>query len=542
MTAYSFKGILNREVSIQQLRDPKVWDMIIIGGGATGLGIALDAASRGYKTLLLEKNDFSHGTSSRSTKLAHGGVRYLAQGNISLVLEALRERGLMIQNVPHLVHMVPFVIPSYRWWEKFYYGIGLTIYDWMAYKFRFGKTKVISRQKVKNIFDNLNTNSLNGGVIYYDGQFDDSRMSINIAQTASEKGGTLLNYFNVDQFIMKDGKVDGVMATDLESGEVFSIRSKTVVNATGVFADNILKLIDEDEKPIIKVSQGVHLILDRHFLKSNHALMIPKTRDGRILFIVPWKERLLVGTTDTPLDGPSDEPKALKEEIDFILETIEDYLVKKPELNDILSVFAGLRPLVQPRKSKEGTKEISRDHKLIIDHTNLLTITGGKWTTYRKMAQDTVDHAIKIGNLNKVKCTTDTLKIHGSAHVNPTNDHLSVYGSDAEGIRELAKKEHGLAKILHPKFPHIMAEVVWFIRYEMARTVEDILARRLRILFLDARVAIDIAPKIAAVLAVELNKEKSWEYAQTEVFSNIAQNYLATPYKKTSTIEKIKIK
>lgn len=531
MSEKSNPNYLNREVSLRKLKENTNWDIIVIGGGATGLGVALDASSRGFKTLLLERNDFANGTSSRSTKLAHGGVRYLAQGNLGLVKEALKERGLMLQNAPHLVHMLPFVIPSYKWWEKFYYGIGLKIYDWMAKHFRIGKTELITTNKVKQLFNNLNSKGLNGGVIYYDGQFDDARLAINIAQTSAENGATLLNYFEVTNLQKKNGEVNGVVAKDLETGESYELSSKIVINATGVFADNILSLDHKAAKPIIKVSQGIHLVLKREFLQSEDALMIPKTSDGRVLFAVPWKDYLLVGTTDTPMNAPETQPKALDEEIQFILTTLQSYLIKKPTIDDVLSVFAGLRPLVVPQDKEKGTKEISRDHKLITDESKLITITGGKWTTYRKMAEDTVDEAIKVGKLNYVSCKTENLKIHGYIQEKISEDHLHEYGRDAEVIRKISQEDSKFQEKLHPDFPHIVAEVIWFIRFEMARTIDDILARRLRMLFLNAQAAIETAPLIAKILKTELGKDETWENEQLKNFGEIAVNFFARPVK-----------
>ncbi len=523
---------MDRNIFLKRIEDKdQIWDLIIIGGGATGLGVALDASSRGLKTLLLERNDFASGTSSRSTKLAHGGVRYLAQGNLSLVKEALKERGLMLQNAPHLVHMLPFIIPSYKWWEKFYYGVGLKIYDWMAHHFRIGKTELITTGKIKRLFNNLDLKNLNGGVIYYDGQFDDARLALNIAQTSAENGATLLNYFKVTNLEKKNEKISGVVAKDLETEKIYTLQSKTVINATGVFADSILSLGHKAAKPIIKVSQGIHLVLKREFLESEEALMIPKTSDGRVLFVVPWKDYLLVGTTDTPMSKPETHPKALDEEIQFILKTLQNYLIKKPTIDDVLSVFAGLRPLVVPQDKEKGTKEISRDHKLITDESKLITITGGKWTTYRKMAEDTVDEAIKVGKLKNIPCKTENLKIHGYTQEKSLEDHLSEYGSDAEVIRRLSQENSKFQEQLHPDFPHIIAEVVWFIRFEMARTIDDILARRLRMLFLNAQAALETAPLIVKILSSELGKDEKWENDQLRRFGDIALNFFAKPLK-----------
>lgn len=521
----------NRTSFLEQARDKqKVWDVLIIGGGATGLGVALDAASRGLKTLLLEQADFSSGTSSRSTKLAHGGVRYLAQGNIGLVKDALYERGLMLQNAPHLVKMLPFVIPGYRWWEKYFYGIGLKIYDWMARKLRVGKTVLLSSVEVQNLLPDIKKKGLSGGVLYFDGQFDDSRLAINLAQTSAQKGAALLNYVKVISLQKNEnGKISGVQALDVLTGEEFKIRSRVTINATGVFVDDILKMNAVTKKPLVTVSQGIHLVLDKSFLKGEHAMMIPATSDGRVLFALPWHDHLLVGTTDTPLDSPSAEPVALVSEIDFVLKNLENYLEKKPTRKDILTVFAGLRPLVVPGREK-GTKEISRDHKLMTSASDLITITGGKWTTYRKMAEDTVNQALKVAGLDHRECRTAHLKIHGHSASSPNMGHLNLYGSDARDILALAEANPEYKEKLHPGLPHILAEVVWIVRNEMPQTIEDVLGRRLRVLFLNSKAAIEMAPKVAEVLAEELHKDTQWKAKEIKKFISVAQNYLAEPY------------
>ena len=521
---------MDRNKALKKIKDQdQVWDIVIIGGGATGLGSALDAASRGYKTLLLEKGDFANGTSSRSTKLAHGGVRYLAQGNLSLVNEALYERGLMLQNAPHLVSMLPFLIPSYRWWEKYYYGIGLKIYDWMARRLRLNKTTLISKNTVLNLLPNLKPENLNGGVVYYDGQFDDSRLALSIAQTCSEKGGSLLNYMKVIDLLKdKEEKVCGVKAQDIENKKEYEIKAKVVVNATGAFVDDILELNAQNKAPMIKLSQGVHLVLDKKFLPGNYALMIPSTTDGRVLFAVPWHDHLLVGTTDTPVNDAKMEPKPLKGEIDFILGTLQDYLTTKPEHKDILSVFAGLRPLVQP-SSEKGTKEISRDHKLNISDSGLITITGGKWTTYRKMAEDTIDAAIQTGKLTPATCKTSNLKLHGYIKDN-AQTYLDIYGSDKKHIMDIVRIYPDLGERLHPDFPQIRAEVIWAVKNEMAINISDILARRLRILFLNAKIAIELAPEVGNLMAKEMKKDQKWVDEQVYNFVQLAQSYLPSPY------------
>jgi glycerol-3-phosphate dehydrogenase len=529
----------SRERFIQEIQDTSsVWDLIVIGGGATGLGVALDAASRGYKTLLLEQSDFAKGTSSRSTKLAHGGVRYLAQGNINLVYEALHERGILIKNAPHLVSMQPFIIPCYSWWEKIWYGVGLKIYDWMAGKFRFHKTALLGKDAIKELLPELRQKGLKGGVRYYDGQFDDARLALNLAQTCAEQGGVLLNYMKVRGLLKDhDGKINGVLANDVENDREYELRSKAVINATGVFVDDVLQMDSPTSQPQVKFSQGVHLVLDKSFLKGNNALMIPKTADGRVLFAVPWHNHIVVGTTDTPLETNSLEPLALEEEIKFILNTVSQYLDKKPATRDILSVFAGLRPLAAPDKEKDSTKDISRGHKLMTASSGLVTITGGKWTTYRKMAEDTVDEAIEVAKLDKRSCKTSTLPIHGFASLNGSTGHLSFYGSDADLIQKLVKDRPELDEKLHNSFPYIKAEVVWAVHNEMARTVEDVLARRLRLLFLDSRASVEMAPAVAEVMAEELGYDDVWIERQLKTFTTLAKRYLPEPViSETATI------
>ncbi len=509
----------------------QVWDILIIGGGATGLGVALDASSRGLKTVLFEQSDFAKGTSSRSTKLAHGGVRYLAQGNIKLVFEALHERGLMLKNAPHLVTPLPFIIPSYRWWEKYFYGLGLKIYDRMARKLRMGKTSLLGREAVLDRFGNLKPKNLNGGVQYFDGQFDDARLAINLAQTGIEQGGVLLNYMKVTDLIKdSSGKLCGVQVSDLETGKSHKVLAKVIVNATGVFVDDILRMDSPGSDSLLKVSQGIHLVLPKAYLGSDRALMIPSTSDGRVLFAVPWHDCVLVGTTDTPLDRHQLEPKPLKEEIRFILDTLKDYLTLLPTEQDVLSVFVGLRPLVLPEnRRKKGTKEISRDHKLTVTASKLITITGGKWTTYRRMAEDTVDQAVELEGLRAEPCRTESLRIHGYSTQRNDDDAWGFYGSDAEAIDRLKRSDPELGMPLHPDFPFTEAEVLWAVRKEMARTVDDVLARRLRILFLNAKVAMELAPKVASIIAAELNRDRNWEERQVEEFRGIAIHYLVNP-------------
>jgi glycerol-3-phosphate dehydrogenase len=519
--------ITEREKLVEAITDPeKVWDIIVVGGGATGLGTALDAASRGYKTLLLEQVDFAKGTSSRSTKLVHGGVRYLAQGNIDLVREALYERGLLLNNAAHLVKNEPFIIPNYNWWSGAFYTIGLTIYDLLAGKLSFGRSKHISKKGTVSRLPGIRQKNLHGGVVYYDGQFDDSRLAINLAQTCLEQGATVLNYFRVENLLKKDKKIAGVVAKDIETGATYRIKAKAVINATGVFVDDLIQKDQPHKKPLVKSSQGIHIVVDRSFMPGDEAVMIPKTDDGRVLFVLPWHGKLLIGTTDTPLNEHSLEPVALEEEIAFVLRTANKYLVKELSRKDVLSIFAGLRPLAAPQGGSVKTKEISRSHKLIVSPSGLVTITGGKWTTYRKMAQDTIDKAIQTAQLMAFKCITRTLSIHGNKKDVDRADHLYVYGADRDAVLTLVKENKEWGQKLHPRLEYTGAEVIWAVRHEMARTVEDVLARRVRALFIDAQAAIKMAPKVAHLMAIEMNKDKTWEKSQVEQFSLLAEGYL----------------
>jgi glycerol-3-phosphate dehydrogenase len=530
---------MKREAMIARIRERKEpWDMVVIGGGATGAGIAVDAASRGYAVLLLEREDFGKGTSSRSTKLVHGGVRYLEQGNLSLVMEALKERGILFQNAPHLVHDLPFVVPNYSWWETPFYGIGLKLYDLLAGKYGFGKSKILSPAETVERLPAIRQDGLRGGVIYHDGQFDDARLLIALLMTAVEQGAVVMNYAPVVELTKDaDGFVNGVVAVDRESGERFTAEARVVINATGIFADEVRRLAEPDAPAMIAPSQGIHLVFEKSFLRGDTAIMVPRTSDGRVLFAIPWHEHTLVGTTDTPIEAPSYEPRPLEEEIQFVLETAGEYLSRPPRREDVLSVYVGIRPLVKAAGSDAGkTSALSRDHTIHIDGAGLLTIAGGKWTTYRRMAEDTVDHAITLGKLEEILCATQTLHIHGYKKVRRSSpdkkqeDSLAVYGSDAVRIRDLARSDHELAKRLDPELPYIGAEVVWAAREEMARTIDDVLARRTRALLLNSRAATRMAPAAAKLLARELGKDLAWADAQVQTFSNLAAQYdLTTP-------------
>jgi len=505
-------------------RDP--WDMIVVGGGATGVGVAIDAASRGYDVLLLEQSDFGKGTSSRSTKLAHGGVRYLEQGDIGLVMEALKERGLLLQNAPHLVHDLAFVVPNYEWWEAPFYGMGLKLYQLLAGKYGFGKSRLLSREDTLEQLPTLKTDGLRGGAIYYDGQFDDSRLLIHMVLTAFGQGAALLNYIEVTG-VTKDaqGFVNGVVARDAETSEEFRATAKVVINATGAFTDRLRRTADPSATPMIAPSQGIHLVFKSDFLPGKSAIMVPHTSDGRVLFAIPWHGHVLVGTTDTPIATATLEPIAMESEIEFILSTAGQYLTKTPSRSDVLSVFAGIRPLVRA-EGVASTAAMSRDHVIHIDASGLMTICGGKWTTYRHMAEDCVDQAATFAQLGEKPCVTRDLRIHGY-HASPQElGTLAVYGTDAAEIRKLIDDNPRLGDTLHRELPYVKAEVVWAVRHEMARTVEDVLARRTRALFLNARAALEMAPFVADLMMPDLGWNHATKAKHLSQFREVAANFL----------------
>lgn len=512
---------------IRKLEDSSLeYDVLVIGGGASGLGAALEAVSRGYRTLLLEQNDFAKGTSSRSTKLVHGGVRYLAQGNISLVLEALKERGRLKHNAPHLVKDQAFVIPCYNWWCVPFYTFGLTLYDLMAGRLGIGRSVPLSAKRAQKALPALKSHKLRGGVRYFDCQFDDARLAVNLAQSVADKGGLPINYMRVTGLKLEGDKVCGVSAEDCESGKNYQISALAVINATGVFVDDILKMENPDARDEVKPSQGIHLVMEKDFLKGEEALMIPKTSDGRVLFAVPWHNRVVVGTTDVEKQHAELEPLAEEEEVEYILETARLYMDHPPERSDVQAVFTGLRPLAAPATEGKKTKEISRGHKILISRGGLISITGGKWTTYRKMAEDVVNTALKQAGLPIGKSVTADLRIHGYKENVDRANPLYWYGSDQEQIREIVQKEPALGTPISERIQLIGAQVVWAVRNEMARTLEDCLARRVRALQLDARECIRIAPEVASLMAAELGKDKSWEKEQVKAFEALAQIHL----------------
>lgn len=517
---------MNRPDALRQLRSTAEYDVLIVGGGATGLGIAVDAASRGHSVCLVEAEDFAKGTSSRSTKLVHGGVRYLKQGHIPLVLEALRERGLLCRNAPHLVHHLAFVIPAYHWWENPFYGVGLKVYDALAGRLGLEPSRMLSREETLARLPTVEKEHLTGGVLYHDGQFDDARLAVTLAHTAASHGATVLNHTRCEALLKlkADGQACGARVRDTETGEIHEIPAKVVINATGVFVDELRRLDEPGTERVVAPSQGVHLVLPADFLPGGTAMMVPRTDDGRVLFAVPWHGRLVVGTTDTAVPDISPEPRALPEEIGFLMRHAARYLTRDPQPSDVLSLYAGLRPLVR-RSGGKATSSLSRDHTILISESGLLTITGGKWTTYRHMAEDATNHAETLGGLESRPCRTRDLPLDGATEA-PLSWPLSVYGSAACRIETLIKETPALGRRLHPALEYCEAEVIHHAREEMARTVEDVLARRTRALFLDARASIEAAPRAASLLAKELGRDAEWERSQADAYRALARGYL----------------
>jgi glycerol-3-phosphate dehydrogenase len=571
--------MVDRNIVLNEIRQNSRFDAIIIGGGASGIGAALESALRGYRTLLLEKHDFTKGTSSRSTKLIHGGVRYMAQGDLKMVREALKERGYLVRNAPHLVHDQPFIIPNYRWWEGIFYTVGLKLYDLLAGKFSLGKSVHLNRKAVLEMLPGISPKGLRGGVLYHDGQFDDSRLAVDLLHALFANGGLALNYAEVMALEKEGDRVSGVVFRDVvgkpvtgkdvaepagkaienavetpskdeygkakkdvdegkadketsgnaledKSGiENFIVKAGVVINATGVWVDEIMKMDRPGHKKTIRPSQGVHLVLDKSFLPGDHALMIPKTSDGRVLFAVPWHGHLVVGTTDTPIESSSEEPVALEEEIRFIMETATEYLERPVERGDVLSVFAGLRPLAAPRDGSSKTKEISRNHKIIVSDSKLITVIGGKWTTYRKMGQDMIDTAVGQGLLGRTESQTKSFRILNSGTHEPENGNYSQYGEHAGEIAALVSKEPALGVAIHRDLPYTWAEVEWICRNEMVVHLEDLLARRLRALFLNARASGEIASEVGERIAPVLGWSAERTLSEVEAFRMLVKNY-----------------
>ena len=514
---------MNRQSLLERITTTDRWDMIVIGGGATGLGIAVDAAARGHRTLLVEAYDFAKGTSSRATKLVHGGVRYLAQGNISLVYEALHERGRLLANAPHLVRVLPHVVPAYTWYDLPFYGAGLLLYSILAGSLGFGMSRIVSKAESLRLAPTLSQQGLKGGVVYFDGQFDDSRLAITLMRTAIDHGATLINHMPVTGLVHTNGAISGVQLTDSETGQTYTAHANAVVNATGVFVDAVRSMDKADVSVLVTPSQGIHIVVDRSFLPGDHAVMIPKTADGRVLFALPWHDCVVIGTTDTGVPRAELEPRPLAAEIEFVLSHTEKYLTKRPQPSDIRSVFAGLRPLV--KKGDGATKTLSRDHTILFAESGLMTITGGKWTTYRHMAEDAVNQLSARGLIANKPCITKTLRLHGFTTVRDS-DSMQVYGSDAAAVRDLATHNRAWAALIHPDLPYTQAEVIYAVRTELARTVEDVLSRRTRALLINAQASCAAAPVVAALIAAELGYDDAWQAAQVAEYTALAEGYI----------------
>ena len=517
---------MRRDTLMDRLRaesDP--WDIIVIGGGATGLGAAVDSAARGYRTLLLEQHDFAKGTSSRSTKLVHGGVRYLRQGNVALVLEALRERRLLLRNAPHLVSGLSFVVPAYAWWTKSLYGLGLKLYDLMAGRDNLAASRRLSREETLAHLPTIRPAGLRGGILYHDAVFDDARLAVTLAQTVGDLGGLAINYVRVHGLAKQGGLVSGVLATDEETGEGFELRARTVINATGVFEQAVRQMDDPAASSITSCSQGVHIVLDREFLPGASALMVPSTDDGRVLFAIPWHGRIILGTTDTPVQSRQLEPIPLAEEVQFILSHAGRYLERKPEPHDALSVFAGLRPLIRIGVNKPPSA-ISRDHRLSVSGSGLVTIIGGKWTTYRRMGEAVVDRAAIVGGLEKRPCQTKTLRLRGWVEPGAGQVHAGARRADDGPADRPAGEGSGPDRLLHPDLPYRGHEVLRAVREEMARSVEDVLARRTRSLLLNARASIEAAPVVARLMAREMGRDEQWVQDQVSAYRDLARHYV----------------
>jgi glycerol-3-phosphate dehydrogenase len=518
------RSIFSREAQLERLRsDSAAWDIIVIGGGATGAGVAVDAASRGYRVALFEQHDFGKGTSSRSTKLIHGGLRYLKQGRVRLVRDALIERGLLLRNATHLVRSLPTIVPVYSRWESFYYTLGLKVYDRLSGRWSLGRSRRLSREQTVAAIPTIQPNGLFGGVTYLDGAFDDARLLVNLVQTAIEQGAVCVNHAAVRELIKESGRVVGVVAQDGETGSTLRVVARVVVNATGPFTDQVLRLDDAAGPAVIAPSQGIHLVFDRKLLPGSSALLVPRTRDGRVIFAIPWHDHVVVGTTDTRRDDVPVEPRALPGEIEFLLETIAPYVSCKPAQSDIRSIFAGIRPLVRSA-GVEQTSQLGRDHLIRVSPSGLISVLGGKWTTYRRMAEDCVDRAAEVGGLKPVQCCTKTLAIHGY-QIGMPSERFAEYGADGPALEELIRKVPGSNDRLADGLPYVAGQVIHAARQEMARTVEDVLARRLRALFLDAEAAVAAAPRVAALMAAELGRDAKWQTDQLEQFRLVAEAY-----------------
>ena len=515
---------LSRDHMLDRAAEMRPWDVVVVGGGCTGIATALDAAARGYRTLLLERGDFTAGTSSRSTKLIHGGVRYLRQGEIELVYGALRERHRLMRNAPHLVRELALIVPAYRWWERAYLGTGLAVYDALARGRGLSRSRRLSRRGCLDRVSTLQDRGLRGGVLFHDGQFDDARLGWTMIRTATRLGCVALNYAEVVGLLGSREAVKGVRVRDRLGGSEWEVRGAVVVNAAGPFADSIRRMDEPGQNPAVVLSRGAHIVVSSAFLPGHAAVLVPRTDDGRILFAIPWHGHVVIGTTDVPVEAPAREPVASEEEVEYLIDHAGRYLTRPIARADILSAWAGERGLMAAGAEQE-TAAISRGHSVGVSRRGLVTVTGGKWTTCRKVAQDTVDAAADVGGLSPAHSRTATLRLHGYSRRADVRYPWRVYGTDADAIRAMEEADGSLSALMHPSLPYRLSHAAWAARSEMAVRVEDVLARRTRALFLNARAASAAAPAVAGAMARELGRDRRWAEEEVRGFRSLAGRY-----------------
>ena len=519
-------GFMSRERMLERAMRMRPWDVIVVGGGCTGIAAALDAAGRGYRTLLVERGDFTSGTSSRSTKLIHGGVRYLRQGQVQMVYGALRERERLRRNAPHLVDSLPLIVPAYRWWERPYYGVGLMAYDALAGRRGLGRSRVVGGRECARRVSTLRRRSLHGGVLYHDGQFDDSRLGWTLVRTAANFGAVAVNYTEAVGLHESRGRVRGVRLRDRMGGNEWTALGAVVVNATGPWADALQTMDEPNIDSGVVLSRGAHIVVSSAFLPGNTAVLVPSTDDGRVLFAIPWHGHVVIGTTDVPVAAPSGEPVATSTELDYLIDHAGRYLTRPLARSDILAAWAGLRSLAAVGGSAGDTAALSRDHAVSVSRGGLVTVVGGKWTTCRKVAQDTVDVAAEVGGLSPAHSITAHLRLHGYSRRRAVLAPWRVYGTDARAVRALEAEDERLAGLMHPSLPYRLSQAAWAARHEMAVRVEDVLARRTRALFLNARAAMAAAPEVARVMAAEQGRSQRWATVEVRSFHKLAKRYL----------------
>ena len=516
---------MSRERMLDRAMELRPWHVIVVGGGCTGIAAALDASARGYRTLLLERGDFTGGTSSRSTKLVHGGVRYLRQGRVQMVYRALRERQRLWRNAPHLVRALSLVVPAYRWWERPWYGAGLKAYDVLAAGRGLGRSRLLSRHQCLERVSTLEERGLRGGVLFRDGQFDDARLGWALVRTAANLGCVPLNYAEVTGLVEARGAIKGVRIRDRIGGAEWVARGAAVVNATGPCADSLRRMDEPGRNPGVVLSRGAHIVVSSAFLPGSSALLVPATDDGRVLFAIPWHGHVLIGTTDVPVAEPSREPAPDEAEVDYLIDHAARYLARPIGRADILSAWAGLRALV-PVGGEDNTAALSRDHSIGVSRRGLVTVTGGKWTTCRRVGRDAVDIAADVGGLSPAPSGTATLRLFGYSRRQDVLAPWQVYGAHGDAVREMETADERLGRLMHPGLPYRLSQAAWAARHEMAMRVDDVLARRTRALFLNARVAVEAAPAVARVMAGELGRDADWVNEEVRSFRALAEGYV----------------